>query len=69
MKKRSEEGMAPRVEWAGFARKKGLDSHSLHLTLTGHAIFVKKKKIRVALFAHQKGFVSPSIYLTHTPCN
>ena len=41
MKKRSEEGMAPRVEWAGFARKKGLDSHSLHLTLTGHAIFVK----------------------------
>ena len=34
--------MAPRVEWAGFARKKGLDSHSLHLTLTGHAIFVKK---------------------------
>ena len=36
--------MAPRVEWAGFARKKGLDSHSLHLTLTGHAIFVKKNR-------------------------
>ena len=34
-----------RVGWARFARKKGLDSPSLHLTLTWHAIFVKKQVI------------------------
>ena len=63
-----EEGKDPRVGWAGFACKKGLDSHSLHLTLMGHAIFVKKQ-IQGGLFAPQKGFVSPSLYLTHMSCN
>ena len=32
-----------RIKWARFARKKELDSPSLHLTLIWHTIFVKKQ--------------------------
>ena len=38
----SEGQMCQRGGWAHFACKKGLDSPSLRLTLTRHAIFIKK---------------------------